>query len=333
MIHDFVINTENVNGYQYRILTDGIDTTQYLRNPVVLYLHNREERGENKGGEVIGRCVKLAVEDSKLIASIEFDESEEFSKKIAKKVAGGFIRMASMYAEVIAASSEPELVKEGQMYETVTKCKLIEISIVPIGGNDDALKLSKNEGEVKLNKLKLLNIKKEDMSEFKTIALALALSADTPESVLLETITSVKLAKETAEKKVVELQAQIQGIHTTDATVLVKKAVQLGLIPESLEASQIKAFDTDFEGQKVILSKLIADKESANLTGADGSKIKEVVLSGKGSGPNEPTEEKETFDYLQKHDSVKLSKIRTDDPAKYQALAEAYQKGVRYTAK
>jgi hypothetical protein len=81
------------------------------------------------------------------------------------------------------------------------------------------------------------------------------------------------------------------------------------------------------------LSKLIADKESANLTGADGSKIKEVVLSGKGSGPNEPTEEKETFDYLQKHDSVKLSKIRTDDPAKYQALAEAYQKGVRYTAK
>ena len=171
------------------------------------------------------------------------------------------------------------------------------------------------------------------MSEFKTIALALALAADTSESVLLETITSVKLAKETAEKKVIELQAQIQGIHTNDATALVKKAVQLGLIPESLEASQIKAFDNDFEGQKVILSKLITDKEAANLIGADGNKIKEVVLSGKGSIPNEPSEEKETFDYLQRHDAVKLSKIRSEDPAKYEALAQAYQKGVRYTAK
>ena len=333
MIHDFVINTENVNEYKYRILTDGIDTTQYLRNPVVLYLHNREDFGKNKGGEVIGRCVGLTKKDNKLIASVEFDQKEEFSKKIADKVENGFIRMASMYAEVIAASSEPELVKEGQLYETVTKCKLVEISIVPIGGNDDALKLSKNEGEVKLNKLKKLNIKKEDMSEFKTIALALALSADTSESVLLETITSVKLAKDTAEKKVIELQAQIQSIHTTDATALVKKAVKLGLIPETLEGSQIKAFESDFEGQKVILSKLISDKEAENLVGAGTAKIKEVVLSGKGSIPTEDADEKETFDYLQKHDAVKLSKIREEDPTKYKALAEGYQKGVRYTAK
>ena len=103
MTHDFVINTENVNEYKYRILTDGIDYTQYLRNPVVLYLHERDSF-KNKGGEVIGRCIKLFVEDKKLIATIEFDEKDEFSKRIADKVAGGFIRMASMYADVIAAS-------------------------------------------------------------------------------------------------------------------------------------------------------------------------------------------------------------------------------------
>lgn len=332
MIHDFVINTENVNEYKYRILTGGIDYTQYLRNPVVLYLHNREDFGKNKGGEVIGRCVKLAVVDNQLIASIEFDMNDEFSKKIADKVTNGFIRMASMYADVIAASSEPELVKEGQLYETVTKCKLVEISIVPIGGNDDALKLSgKNEGEVKIKLLKKLNLNKEDMSEFKTIALALGKPADASETALLETIAQVKLAKETAESQVVELQAKIKETATAEATTLVQKAVRLGLIPETLEASQIKAFESDFDGQKVILTKLIADKEDTTALNADGSKIKEVVLTGKNSVPNESSTDKETFDYLQKHDAVKLSKIRSEEPEKYAALAKAYGEGVRYT--
>lgn len=328
MTHDFVINTENVNEYKYRILTDGIDYTQYLRNPVVLYLHNREDYGKNKGSEVIGRCVKLFVQDKKLIATIEFDENDEFSKRIADKVAGGFIRMASMYADVIAASSEPELVKDGQLYETVTKCKLVEISIVPIGGNDDALKLSKKGGEVKLNKL---NIKKEDMSELKTIALALGKSADASESVLLDTITQVKLAKETAENRVIALEAEIKGIHTTTATSLVDKAVQLGLIPETLKASQIKAFDGDFDGQKAILTKLIGDKEAANGQNGNQSAVREVILSGKGtSGTTTP---EETFDYLQKHDTVKLAKIRTEQPEQYATLAKAYGNGVRHTSK
>lgn len=325
MTHDFIINTENVNEYKYRILTDGIDYKQYLRNPVVLYLHNRDDY-KNKGSEVIGRCVKLFVKDKNLIATIEFDEKDPFSKKIADKVADGFIRMASMYADVIAASSEPELVIEGQLYETVTKCKLVEISIVPIGGNDDALKLSKKGGEVKLNKL---NIKKENMSELKTIALALGKAPDTSESVLLETITQIKLSGETFKNKVTELETEIKGIRLASATDLVDKAVQLGLIPATLKDSQIKAFDGDFEGQKAILSKLIDDKEAVNGQSGNQSKIKEVTLAGKTTTTG--TETEETFDYLQKHDTVKLAKIRDDQPEKYAQLAKAYGQGVRYT--
>lgn len=328
MTHDFVINTENVNEYKYRILTDGIDYTQYMRNPVVLYLHNRDD-WKNKGSEVIGRCVNLSVQDKKLIASIEFDEKEEFSKKIADKVAGGFIRMASMYAEVIAASSEPELVKEGQLYETVTKCKLVEISIVPIGGNDDALKLSKKDAEVKLNKL---NVKKEeDMSELKTIALALGKPADTSENVLLETIASVKLAKDTAESKVTELETELKTIRLAGATALVDKAVQLGLIPEALKDSQLKAFEADHAGQTVILSKLIGDKETAEGQSNDQTRIKEVILTGNNKPRNTDTEE--SFDYLQKNDVVKLAKIRDEQPELYAKLAKDYAAGVRYTNK
>ena len=327
MTHDFVINTENVNEYKYRILTDGIDYTQYLRNPVVLYLHERDSF-KNKGGEVIGRCIKLFVEDKKLIATIEFDEKDEFSKRIADKVAGGFIRMASMYADVIAASSEPELIKEGQLYETVTKCKLVEISIVPIGGNDDALKLSKKGGEVKLNKL---NVKKEDMSELKTIALALGKPADTSESDLLGTIAQVKLDASNSKAKVEELEAEIKTIRLSGATVLVDKAVALGLIPATLKDSQVKAFEGDYDGQTAILSKLIGEKETANGQGGDQSKLKEVILAGKTTTTIGDTEE--TFDYLQKHNTVKLAKIRDEQPEQYAKLAKDYAAGVRHTNK
>lgn len=327
MTHDFVINTENVNEYKYRILTDGIDYTQYLRNPVVLYLHERDSF-KNKGGEVIGRCIKLFVEDKKLIATIEFDEKDEFSKRIADKVAGGFIRMASMYADVIAASSEPELIKEGQLYETVTKCKLVEISIVPIGGNDDALKLSKKGGEVKLNKL---NVKKEDMSELKTIALALGKPADTSESDLLGTIAQVKLDASNSKAKVEELEAEIKTIRLSGATVLVDKAVALGLIPATLKDSQVKAFEGDYDGQTAILTKLIGEKETANGQGGDQSKLKEVILAGKTTTTITDTEE--SFDYLQKHNTVKLAKIRDEQPEQYAKLAKEYAAGVRHTNK
>ena len=327
MTHDFVINTENVNEYKYHILTDGIDYTQYLRNPVVLYLHERDSF-KNKGGEVIGRCSKLFVEDKKLIATIEFDEKDEFSKRIADKVAGGFIRMASMYADVIAASSEPELIKEGQLYETVTKCKLVEISIVPIGGNDDALKLSKKGGEVKLNKL---NVKKEDMSELKTIALALGKPADTSESDLLGTIAQVKLDASNSKAKVEELEAEIKTIRLSGATVLVDKAVALGLIPATLKDSQVKAFEGDYDGQTAILSKLIEEKETANGQGGDQSKLKEVILAGKTTTTIGDTEE--SFDYLQKHNTVKLAKIRDEQPEQYAKLAKDYAAGVRHTNK
>jgi hypothetical protein len=330
MTHDFIINTENVNEYKYRILTDGIDYKQYLRNPVVLYLHNRDDY-KNKGSEVIGRCIKLFVKDKELIATIEFDENDPFSKKIADKVANGFIRMASMYADVIAASSEPDLVKEGQLYETVTKCKLVEISIVPIGGNDDALKLSKKGGEVKLNKLNgKWNIKKEDM-EFKTIALALGKPADTSENVLLETIASVKLAKDTAETKVTELETELKTIRLAGATALVDKAVLLGLIPEALKDSQLKAFESDHAGQTAILTRLIGKQEETATQSGNQKAVKEVILKGKTT--TGVVDQEETFDYLQKHDVVKLAKIRDEQPEQYAALAKAYGQGVRHTTK
>lgn len=326
MKHQFIINTENVNSYGYRILTDGIDYAQYMRNPVVLFMH---ERGVNayKGSEVIGRCTRLYKEGTTLIAEVEFDEQDEFAKKIAGKVERGYIRMASMFAEIQEVSTQPQHILEGQVYETVTACKLVEISIVDIGGNDNALKLSKDGKPFQLKKIVTNTSNNMDI---KVIALALGMGENTKEEAVLSALHNLKTDKEKAEAEVVALKKTITKTRTAEATTLVDKAISLGLIPEVLKESQLKQFETDFDGQKAVLSKLVADKEAENTQQGKTNTVREVVL---GAGAKPTGTANENFDYLQKYNPAKLRQLRDEQPEEYARLAKEYAKGVRYTQK
>ena len=326
MKHQFIINTENVNSYGYRILTDGIDYAQYMRNPVVLFMHERDGYG-NKGSEVIGRCTKLYKEGTTLIAEVEFDEQDEFAKKIAGKVERGYIRMASMYAEIKEVSTQPQHILEGQVYETVTACKLVEISIVDIGGNDNALKLSKDGKPFQLKKIVTNTSNNMDI---KVIALALGMGENTKEEAVLSTLHSLKTDKEKAEAEVVALKKTISETRTAEATTLVDKAVQLGLIPQALKESQLKQFEADFDGQKAVLSKLVVDKEAENTRQGKANTVREVVL-GAGAKPTGTADE--SYDYLQKKNPERLRAIRDKEPEEYARLAKEYANGVRYTEK
>ena len=326
MKHQFIVNTENVNSYGYRILTDGIDYKQYMRNPVVLFMHERDGYG-NKGSEVIGRCTKLYKEGTTLIAEVEFDEQDEFAKKIAGKVERGYIRMASMYAEIKEVSTEPQHILEGQVYETVTACKLVEISIVDIGGNDNALKLSKDGKPFQLKKIVTNTSNNMDI---KVIALALGMGENVKEEAVLNALHNLKTAKEKAETEVVALKKTIRENRTAEATTLVDKAVQLGLIPQALKESQLKQFEADFDGQKAVLSKLVADKEAENTQQGKANTVREVVL---GAGAKPTGTANESFDYLQKKNPERLRALRDKEPEEYARLAKEYANGVRYTEK
>lgn len=325
--YPFIVSTDAVNAYGYRILTAGIDTEQYMRNPVVLYMHNRNEYKPN-GNEVIGRTVSLKKEAGKLIAEVEFDEADEFAKQIAGKVERGFIKMASLGADVIETSMDTDLVFPGQTLETVTKCKMVELSIVDIGGNDEALKFSKNGQSIQLRKVER-NTK--NMSELKTIALALGMSADTGEAVVLQKVNELKLAKDNAEAETKEWKEKFVSLQKIDATKLLDKAVKLGLIPEDLKEAQLLAFENDFDGQTAKLSKLIEDKETENAKNERKDKVKDFVgLTKQGSETAPQGGDTACFDYLQKHNVVELRRIKAEEPNKYAELVKDYQSGTRY---
>ncbi|MCH5214983.1 MAG: hypothetical protein J1E97_07295 [Muribaculaceae bacterium] len=142
---EVIISTEAVNSYGSRVLTSGIDLSQYERNPVLLWMHRRSWEPD---AMPIGRIENLRVEDGKLIGTPVFDQADEFAKKIESKWENGFLRMASAGLEPTETTADPSLILPGQTRETVVKSKLIEVSIVDIGGNDEALQLYGEEGKL-----------------------------------------------------------------------------------------------------------------------------------------------------------------------------------------
>ena len=152
---------------------------------------------------------------------------------------------------------------------------------------------------------------------------------DTSESELLNTVTELKLAKTNAENKASEWEGKYIALQKSEAETIVGKAVKLGLIPEDLAEGQISLFEKDFDGQKVKLSKLIEEKEEADVKDGTNATIQAVVLAGGKKAPVNTGDE--SFDFLQKNDPVRLSKMRTDEPQKYAQLAKGYAEGVRWT--
>ncbi|MGM9818860.1 MAG: HK97 family phage prohead protease [Paludibacteraceae bacterium] len=145
MAKEVVISTSGLNCYGSRVLTSGIDLTQYQKNPVLLWMHRRSFNGKDMP---IGRMENLRIDGDRLIGTPVFDENDEFAKQIAGKWENGFLRMASAGIEIVETSDAPEYLLQGQTRATITRCKLEEVSIVDIGGNDDALQLYANDGKL-----------------------------------------------------------------------------------------------------------------------------------------------------------------------------------------
>lgn len=145
MAKDVIISTSGLNCYGGRVLTSGIDLTQFLKNPILLWMHRRSF---DRDAMPIGRIENLRTEGDRLIGTPVFDQNDDFAKKIESKWENGFLRMASAGIEIIETSDAPEHLLQGQTRRTITRCRLEEVSIVDIGGNDEALQLYDPSGKV-----------------------------------------------------------------------------------------------------------------------------------------------------------------------------------------
>ena len=127
----FIVSDESVNSYGFVVLTAGIDTSRFERNPVMLYMHERKT--------VIGRWENIRKDGKRLLADAVFDESTPIGAQVKTQVEKGFLRSASISIDFIDS-------EEINGVKTITKSELLEISIVDVPANSNALKLYRKNG-------------------------------------------------------------------------------------------------------------------------------------------------------------------------------------------
>ena len=225
------MSDETLNCYGTWLKTDGMDHEQFDRNPVLLWMHQR--------GNIIGMMKDIRVEDGEITGEPYFDEVRPDSKLAKQQYEKGTLRMGSPGFDILEWSEDTALLKPGQTRPTITKSKLLEYSLVDVGGNDSNIVLS-HEGKVlnlaagehcdflpllKANKTNSEFKSQTEMNEhFKAIALKLGLPETATEAEILNKIGMV-LAFQTANA---ELRSQLETLQLAGVTLMVDDAVKAG---------------------------------------------------------------------------------------------------------
>lgn len=138
IIRPFAFNDETIeNTYGFSILTAGIDLTRFLKNPVMLSDHY------NSNWNVIGKWFDVKKSGSILSGLPDFDTEDNDTALIAGKVERGYINACSMG---IIFDRENLTVIDGKVI--LTKCELVEVSIVPVPSNANAVRLMHADGKI-----------------------------------------------------------------------------------------------------------------------------------------------------------------------------------------
>ncbi|MBR4199246.1 MAG: HK97 family phage prohead protease [Bacteroidales bacterium] len=261
----FVLSDESVNCYGYRVLTDGIDTSQFERNPVMLYSHDTERLP-------IGRWTNIRKEDGRLLADADFDLNDPFAAQIADKVENGIIRCCSIGFEIVSLSDSADLMLPGQRQSTVTGALLLECSVCVIGANRNAMVLKRTGTDETLQAGDILHLsmeisleKNNNMDEQNnTLEQKVAALEQQLQEVGNEKAT-LSQQKSELETKVAELESQVADLsgkleaqHKAEIAKLIDGAVGDGRIAEGQRPCWEALMAADFENASAALAELKA---------------------------------------------------------------------------
>lgn len=303
------ISNSSINSYGTRVLTSGLDITQYERNPVLLYMHQR--------GNVVGYMKDIRVEGDEVTGEPVFDEATPLSMQLKKQMEVGSVRMVSAAVDILEMSDEPAQLLPGQRCPTVTKSSLFEVSVVDIGSNKDSLVLTHQGKTLNLmgqggNPLPLLEdyknntqtTKQEKAMDVKQIALALGMAETSDEAAVM--------------KKLGELSLAAQQVQTLQQE---KEQLQLAAITSTVEtAIKEKRIDEGRRQQFIDLGKQIGQQSLDQTFQAMHPQVKlSAVIGHQGLG----TQADKEWQKLSDVPADKLLELRADNPQEYHRLYKA----------
>lgn len=125
----FTITTSSPDREHDVVAADGVDTSAYMKNPVVLFAHDYHSLP-------IGRATQLASEPTRIIATTEFASAElnPMADQVYRMIRAGFLRAVSIGFRPLEWAYDED--RGGVNFQ---KVELLEYSIVPVPANAEAL--------------------------------------------------------------------------------------------------------------------------------------------------------------------------------------------------
>lgn len=321
--HKFLISDQTVNNHGFRIMTDGIDTTHFEKNPVAFWNHKVFDKYQESNNMPIGKWPTLEKKGEELIGYLVCDLKDEEGKKLNGKIEDGYVNACSLHVEPIEISSEPADMLPGQTLPTITKCILLEVSPVGLPGNYNAVKLrTKEGGSIQLNNettssdinkvFESINhnkISKKQIMEDSVLALKLGLDERATEEQINAKLDELNAAS--TEKT--ELQTKLDGMKSDRVKVMLDNAIE----DKKIKADEREHYETlagsNFDSTKAILDGMSAPPKIVD------------VLSGEGMGLTQAKSVAECeFMKLSQTDPNKLALMRKENPKRFEALQAEY---------
>jgi len=144
--YEFIASTADQDRDGEVIDVAGWDLKNFKKNPVIMFAHDYRTLP-------IGRATKIGVRDGKLVNNVEFPPqgTYEFADIVERLVGAGFLKTESV-------GFMPKKWEDGDGEKaprrTYTKQELLEISIVPVPSNPNALMNAVKEGVITTKQLK-----------------------------------------------------------------------------------------------------------------------------------------------------------------------------------
>ena len=230
-------DTSKTNSHGFRIAMEGMDTSRFRENPVMLYRHNDDD--------VIGRWHNLRVDDGRLLADAEFDQDDELAAKVAGKVERGFIKGCSMGICI----KDMQETADGWI---ATKSELMEASVCSIPSDAGAVTLYDiDRRQLTIDEVKLqfsINDKKLTKEEME--------------------VNNENLAQELAAKdnEIVALKAQLAEQKEKEIDSFLSAAVKEGKITEESKSGYALLAADNFDTVKKVIDGKKAEPEDKRVS-------------------------------------------------------------------
>ena len=256
---EFLLSDSSVNCYGFRLLTSGYQMSEFAKNPIGFYMHDRD-------CGVLVKWEDLRVEGDSVFGKPVINMSHERGQQTCDEIEDGFLNAASVgNLVVLEYSDDPTLRLPNQSGFTVTKWFNRECSLVDIPGNFNALKLfDENENELQLSDLAGKNFTQINQisNSMKTIVLTagllatLNLKAETPDEDALKSLENLAAKASQADALKIELENLKASVDKDKVTSILKTALSEGRITQEASTELESQFATNPIGLQNLVSKL-----------------------------------------------------------------------------